>query len=724
MTTLDSVLRIGVSGLTTAQSVLTTTSTNVANVNTPNYSRRVVRLETQVAGINAAGVRVAEVRRVVDEFLEKEVRTATSDTARYEAMSSLHGRLQSLLGRPDENLTFTGKLDTVFDTLSELPLEPDSDVRRLGLVQDLQDLGTEIARIADQIQDLRKEADRQVGDIVETVNDAIQRVFTLNPKIAREQTLGRDAAAVIEQRAQAVAELSELMDIRVPSTVTTSGQYQMLTNSGITLLDAVQRKLIYNPTGTVTPTTTFPEITVNKIDTTTGIVAATGSALDRNVASGKLRGLLDMRNTELVDLSIQLGEFAAKVTDELNRIHNDNSSVPAPNTLTGRNTGLVGTDAHGFTGQVSFIIVGSNQVLNPGTTGHKIDIDFNAGTIARDGAAAAALTNGTLGGLVSDINTAFGADGTFSLSGAGAITFDATAAGEGVVIVQGATASDRGGRGFAHYFGMNDLMTTLVEPHFDTGFVTANPHGFGTAGITTIELRGPNSEVATTFNLNFAAVGGTAFSNVLTSLNTGFTGFGTWALDSAGALSFTPATGFQDYRLNVTADTTNRSSTGVQFSQMFGIGPRYRADAARDVAVRADIAATPSLMALADIDLTTTTLPALTAGDGRGALALFNLSGLAVSFKAAGDLGAITSTISDYGNSVLSQFAVKADIAETLSKDLGLLRNNLTEKLGEVSGVNIDEELTNLIIFENAYNASARMIQTARELFDTLLELV
>ena len=70
-------------------------------------------------------------------------------------MSSLHERLQTLLGRPDENLTFTGKLDTVFDTLAELPLEPDSAVRRFGLVQDLQDFGIEVARISEQIQDLR-----------------------------------------------------------------------------------------------------------------------------------------------------------------------------------------------------------------------------------------------------------------------------------------------------------------------------------------------------------------------------------------------------------------------------------------------------------------------------------------------------------------------------------------------------------------------------------------
>ena len=153
--TLDSILRVGISGLTTAQSVLTTTSLNIANVNTPNYSRRVVQLESQVAGANAAGVRVAEIRRVVDEFLEKELRAATSDAERYEAMSSLHERLQTLLGRPDENLTFTGKLDTVFDTLAELPLEPDSAVRRFGLVQDLQDFGIEVARISEQIQDLR-----------------------------------------------------------------------------------------------------------------------------------------------------------------------------------------------------------------------------------------------------------------------------------------------------------------------------------------------------------------------------------------------------------------------------------------------------------------------------------------------------------------------------------------------------------------------------------------
>ena len=427
----------------------------------------------------------------------------------------------------------------------------------------------------------------KICDTVEAINDAIERVFTLNPRIAREQALNRDAAALIEQRAQAVVQLSELVDINVPQT--SSGQFQITTSTGVILLDSIQRKLLYNPTGTVTSGTTFPEITVNKIDRTTGIVAATGSSLDRNIVSGKLRGLIDMRNSELVDLSIELGEFTSKVTDELNRVHNDNSAVPAPNTLTGRATGLVAAELHGFTGQVSFVIVDSNQILNAGTAGHRIDIDFDAATITTDGGAPATLTDGTLGGLVGDINTAFGADGTFSLGATGAITFDATTAGEGVVIAQGTTPSDRGGRGFAHFFGMNDLMQSLVEPHFDTGFATTSAHGFGNTGITTIQLLGPNSESAVSFNLDFSTVGGTAVSDVLTSLNTGFSGFGTWALDTAGALKFTPTAGFVDYSLNITSDTTNRSATGVQFSQLFGIGNRYRADAAQDVQVLSNL---------------------------------------------------------------------------------------------------------------------------------------
>ena len=69
--TLDSILRVGISGLTTAQSVLTTTSLNIANVNTPNYSRRVVQLESQVAGANTPAFGLPRSGELLTSFLRK-----------------------------------------------------------------------------------------------------------------------------------------------------------------------------------------------------------------------------------------------------------------------------------------------------------------------------------------------------------------------------------------------------------------------------------------------------------------------------------------------------------------------------------------------------------------------------------------------------------------------------------------------------------------------------
>ena len=360
----------------------------------------------------------------------------------------------------------------------------------------------------------------------------------------------------------------------------------------------------------------------------------------------------------------------------------------------------------------------SNQVTR------RIDIDFSANTINIDSGGAAALSGATLADVVGDINTALGAGRTFSLSSTGAITFSSANTGEGVAIVQGTTGSDRGGRGFAHYFGMNDLMTATAESHFDTGFTTASAHGFGATGIVQLEFRGPSGELGQSFSLDFSSFAGTAFSDVLSSLNTGFSGVATFSLDSNGALVLTPASDFEDYTTFIVSDTTDRSSTGKTFSDLFGLGERFLMNAARGVKVVDGITTNPALLALADVDLTAATgVPALTPGDSRGAIALQDVAELSVSFGAAGDIAAISTTLTSFAGTVLSQMATKAATAESLGRDREALKDTLAIRVSEVSGVNLDEELANMILFQNAYTASARLITTARELFDTLPEI-
>ena len=80
-------------------------------------------------------------------------------------------------------------------------------------------------------------------------------------------------------------------------------------------------------------------------------------------------------------------------------------------------------------------------------------------------------------------------------------------------------------------------------------------------------------------------------------------------------------------------------------------------------------------------------------------------------------------TLSDYGAQVLGDAGAKAAQAERLGSDRAALETELRERLSEVEGVNLDEELSNMVVFQTSYNAAARLIQTAREMFDVLSSL-
>ena len=316
-------------------------------------------------------------------------------------MRLIHEKLQSMLGSPDENLTFAGRLGEMFTALADTVPEPDSAVARMSAITAMQAFGDEVSRLSKDIQSLRQDADRRIGEAVDTVNAALVRIHDLNPLIARRLNAGQEATALEEQRTQAINEIAQFLDLRI---FTRSNNFISLsTSTGVVLDDSVGRKLVYTPAGTISTNTGFEPISVRKIDPGTGVVSTTGVALDPNLVAGSLRGLIDMRSRDLPDLALELGEFAARVADEFNKVHNDSTAVPPPAKLDGRATGLLATDQHGFTGQVTFAVTNSSQLL-----AKRIDVDFSAGTITTDGGAPAALSGTTLGDIVNDVNGALG----------------------------------------------------------------------------------------------------------------------------------------------------------------------------------------------------------------------------------------------------------------------------------------------------------------------------
>jgi flagellar hook-associated protein 1 FlgK len=82
--------------------------------------------------------------------------------------------------------------------------------------------------------------------------------------------------------------------------------------------------------------------------------------------------------------------------------------------------------------------------------------------------------------------------------------------------------------------------------------------------------------------------------------------------------------------------------------------------------------------------------------------------------------GMRSATLADYASDVLSYYATATERAEASRDFQKTVHEELKFRADSESGVNIDEELSNMITFENAYNASARVISTVQQMFDTL----
>jgi len=83
----------------------------------------------------------------------------------------------------------------------------------------------------------------------------------------------------------------------------------------------------------------------------------------------------------------------------------------------------------------------------------------------------------------------------------------------------------------------------------------------------------------------------------------------------------------------------------------------------------------------------------------------------------------MTATLSEIGAEFLGRAGQSAKDIAVRAEDRLALRDELSERVSEVSGVNLDEEMTNLITFQTAFNASARVISATQEMFDALLRI-
>lgn len=711
-------LNNAVSALQTNQAALGVTANNIANVNTPDYARREVHLGTKQAGDLLAGVEISEVRRIVNNFLATEVLTTSSGTKFYETKQSYHDRLQSMIGSPDDERSLAGRLTNLMAQFNEVSVDPTSLPRRADLLSDLQQLADTISGLAANLQQLRTDADLQFREKVTNVNQLTEEIFDLNKKIQSSTLNGSDPSALMDRRDTALKELSGLMDITISEEA--SGRVNISTTSGISLVGAIRYELKYNSAGLATPQTVFPRVTIHRINAADGSIDPNGAEFNQHFKSGELSALLQLRDFDLVEIAKSLGAVSSTVIDAINTVHNDNISLPPPNSLTGINSGLLSTDNHEFTGKTSLAVVS-----DAGALVKRIDIDFGAGTYSVNGAAPVAFGGGTLGNITADLNAALGADGSMSFT-AGVMTVSATVGTNGVGFLQDTVdPSERGGRGFSHFFGLNNLMGATSPAHYETGMTTASAHGF-TGGPADIQLKSSAGQLVKEISITPA---GATVGDLLAQLNdatTGLGSYGTFGLTADGQMEFTPNSSYTGSVLTANGDATTRGATGVTMTGFFGIGERFQMEQATGTFVTPRINSDSRFLGLAKLDITPTTVVGdivVTPSDSRGAVAFNDIQVRSFAIPAAGSIVAMNATLGEYVSTFLADTGQRAALAEVFASNNKALFKEVEARLANDRGVSLDEELSNMMVFQQSYNAAARLVTTARELYDTLMSI-
>jgi flagellar hook-associated protein 1 FlgK len=215
-------LNIGTTALMTSQLALNTVGHNVSNAATPGYTRQRVFTEAALPeiktfGVLGSGVQVRAVKRVADEFLEMQVREATTLHNYFSANIDSYENLQAVFNELSENDLST-TFDQFWNGLSDVNNYVEDISTRRGLINEGLVLAENFNHLDDKLRDMRERMNSNVQDAVAEVNALIEEVARLNQDVVRAEKGGEGKEVANDsrdQRGERLRELSELLDITV-----------------------------------------------------------------------------------------------------------------------------------------------------------------------------------------------------------------------------------------------------------------------------------------------------------------------------------------------------------------------------------------------------------------------------------------------------------------------------------------------------------------------------
>ncbi len=406
-------LNTALTGLLSFQRALATTSHNIANVNTPGYSRQRADLATLPAqptgaGFIGQGVEINSITRVSDQFLVEQLQTSLSEQSRLAMFESLASNVDNLLA--DSNAGLSGALREFSAGIQAVADDPSSSSARQVLLSQADLLVDRFRTIQNRLDGFQSEIDSRLESSVGEINSLARSISELNRAIVEGTgaTGGQPPNDLLDQRDALINELAQLVSVDVVQQ--SDGSASVFIGNGQPLVSGLQ----FNELSVIDGDfgNEFPEIAL--------IGSLGGGIVTPNLSGGVIGGLLDFQRELLQPAQNQLGQIAVGLAQQFNAQHRD------------------GIDLNGALGG-DFFSVSDPEVLDSVSNGGTASVTATISDIASlvpsdyvlsfDGAnySLTRLNNGT----------------AVPLSGSGTSADPFVADGLSIVVTAGAAAGDR-----------------------------------------------------------------------------------------------------------------------------------------------------------------------------------------------------------------------------------------------------------------------------------------
>ena len=662
-----SLYQTGVSGLLAAQQQLATVGHNIANVNTEGYNRQRAEQGASQGLINGGnyiggGTYVQDITRIYDQFSHKEQLLSQSNLGNADSLSINLNQLNEIMTFSGDAIG--GSIDRFYQAMNGIADNPsDLGLRNIALSQ-AEILASDFNTLNANFDQLEKSANGEIEQMASKISQISLEIAKINEQVLQNKdiTIAGQPNDLLDKRDQLVGQLGEFTSVNTIQD--THGVMTVMIGNGATLVAGITPLTVSVQAGNPDPLQTQLQI-----NSRNGSVAIDGSKL-----GGAIAAKMEYRDEHLLSARSEINRLAMVISETLNQAQSQGLDLE---TQQGREifTDINSTELQAgrvlnhTTNSVGFsAAVNITDVSLVPTDEFEIEFDGSdylmtnktSGSVTNLGPAGAGSYNTGFGFEFNEVSGTPAADDKFTIRPA-----------ENSAALMKVTLTDGKGLAASSAVGVspdaNNVSDGAVNIINVTDPVTARTYTEGSNSKLTVDVY---KNASGSFDYRVYDAANPPPAPVIDS--------GNFAAGSSAVINMPPAPASAAFQIEISGSPVGQGSLA---REKFTIADAF--------------------------------------GPGNGS----NASFISATQEQA-IIGESTQTFSQSLAVTTADVGSKASSAELVANTAQALFTQAYNRNQSTSGVNLDEEAANMIKFQQAYQASSRIISVANTIFDTLLAAV